>query len=226
MILARGWLTPNRPDRPGAHVSPYALLDRLAPRFGLRRLLVMERCVGSAAPAPVRLPAGVRVGEADARALEAMAALGAAAVASRAATSARLARYREQLARGDRPFVAERDGQLLALCWAAAGAASVPYLACELRLRGDERYLYDALTRVDARGQRLLPALYTHALAELARHGARRAITLVRPVNRPMLRAMQHAGFTPCGALARLSLAGRTLYLGAPGVAYRQTPAT
>jgi len=202
--------------------GPYVLVDRVAPRLGLRRLLVLERHTGSAAASSAYDLAGVtlRAWSCDEAALRALAELDAAGSTDPAARASRLLRYREQLARGDRPFVAERDGRPDALCWAAAGASPIAYLGCELRLRSDERYLYDAITRPDARGERLMPALYAHALAALARDGVTRAVTLVRPSNAPMLRAMARAGFSVCGSLAQLTIAGRVLHLGRPGVAY------
>jgi hypothetical protein len=202
--------------------GPYVLVDRVAPRLGVRRLLVLERRADSAAASDVHDLAGVTLHawSGDDAALQALAELDAAAGANQAARATRLVRYQEQLARGDRPFVAERDGRPCALCWTAAGATPIAYLGCELRLRSDERYLYDAITRHDARGARLMPALYAHALGALARDGVARTVTLVRPSNAPMLRAMAHAGFSVCGSLARLTIAGRALYLGKPGVAF------
>lgn len=204
------------------------LVDRLAPRLGLRRLWVFERRAGAGAHAVVApaVPATLCAWRDTDLTLEALAGLAPNDGDDTARLAMRLSRYRAQLARGDEPFVAVRGRQLLAQCWVAAACCPVPYLDAELCVAADTRYLYDAITHKAARGEGLMAALYAHVarVMALGPPGTARLLTLVRPSNRPMLAALSRAGFVRCGTLARVTPLERTLQLGRPALTLRPAP--
>ena len=59
---------------------------------------------------------------------------------------------KDRLTTGNICFVARYEGQLVACCWAATGAAFVRYFNCDLSFSRGEVYLYDTFTKPQFRG--------------------------------------------------------------------------
>ena len=202
-----------------------ALLDRLGPHLGVRRLLLVEQRPNAGATARA-LPAGHTFDEASLGDLDGLAEL-------RGAEHERSARalgeplvpvrelHRQQFESGHRCFVVRQGERIVATDWIARGVVRVPFLACELVLAANEAYAYDAFVAHELRGRGIGQALYAWVATRLAREGVGRILGLARVANRANRQATAKAGFRAAGSLTCLALAGRTLRFGDARVAHR-----
>jgi len=202
-----------------------ALLDRVAPYVGVRVLRLMDQPTDAQVDEPP-LPDGCVVAEASLADLDALAEL-------RGATHEREARalgapplpvreaHRKLFESGHRCFVVRRGDRIEALNWIARDSIRIPFLACELRLRPDEAYAYDAFVDPGMRGHGLGPFLLVSIARQLAGEGVRRIVGLVRISNRSSRRSLTKAGYRAAGSIVCFRIAGRSLRFGNARVAYR-----
>jgi ribosomal protein S18 acetylase RimI-like enzyme len=103
--------------------------------------------------------------------------------------------FQARLNRGEEFWTAQRDGRILSYCWATQEPVEIGEVRCTVKPRGDEIYLYDALTFEQHRGRNLYPALLHRMLAHSRDAGVRRALIFVMSDNTPSIRGVTKAGF-------------------------------
>ena len=132
-----------------------------------------------------------------------------------AALASLTGRTREELARrlrdGHRAYVATLDGVPAAFGWVASRTASLGELGLTLRLRPDERYLWNFVTLPEYRGRGIYPRLLEAILTRLRRQGARRLWIAYAPENHASAVGIRRAGFTHVADLS-FDHAGRVAF--------------
>jgi GNAT superfamily N-acetyltransferase len=106
-------------------------------------------------------------------------------------------RVMERLKAGRRCFVALLDGAIASYAWASRGCEHVGELERVFILPESECYIWDCATVRAHRGQRLYAALLSHVLFKLKREGVRRVWIGAARANRPSIRGIVLAGFSP-----------------------------
>jgi ribosomal protein S18 acetylase RimI-like enzyme len=103
--------------------------------------------------------------------------------------------FHTRFARGEQCWIAQQADNILAYCWATQAPVDIGEIRCVMHPRGDEVYLYDALTFAAYRGQNLYPALLQRMVAASRAQGWRRALIFVLSDNTASIRGVQKAGF-------------------------------
>jgi len=100
-----------------------------------------------------------------------------------------------RFARGEHFWTAQQADKILSYCWATQEPVEIGEIRCVMHPRGDEVYLYDALTFAAYRGQNLYPALLQRMVEASRAQGWRRALIFVLSDNMASIRGVQKAGF-------------------------------
>ena len=94
-------------------------------------------------------------------------------------------------------FLARYKGRIVASIWVAERTFPLNYLYKELPLKHSEIYFVEAFTLPTFRGNRLLPALISHACDHYRSLGRCHAYTIVFSYNSSSIRSFAHVGFKP-----------------------------
>ena len=103
----------------------------------------------------------------------------------------------ERLQAGKRCFAAIIDGAIVSYAWASRGCEHIGELERVLVLPEGEYYIWDCATVPAYRRRRLYAALLSHTLAKLREEGVRRVWIGASRANRPSIRGIALAGFSP-----------------------------
>lgn len=112
-------------------------------------------------------------------------------------------RIRSRLGGGDRAYLIERDGALVASVWFRERHYADAARRLGFRMAPDEIWLYDAMVAPARRGAGIYRELLAGAARDLGEHGFRRILVAVDCLNRNSVRAHVAAGAVP---LVRLSI--------------------
>lgn len=103
-------------------------------------------------------------------------------------------------------FVARYRGKIISASWAAINCVKNSYLGCEIRLLGDEVYVYDSFTRQEYRGKVVSPAIRAEMMQYFYLNGYRKMIIGVVPENYKNLSAIGKLGFKPFAMMGYIKL--------------------
>jgi len=127
---------------------------------------------------------------------------------------AKEAQFRRRFDRGDRCWVAARDGVAVHYSWVQTTGVHSVAPGRRRTVADGELWIYDCLTHRSARGHRLYPWMLTRILDG---HGCANpppvAFIYANQSNTPSRKGILRAGFQPVGWLVTLILAGRRLPL-------------
>jgi GNAT superfamily N-acetyltransferase len=113
----------------------------------------------------------------------------------------------EHFDRGDRCWVFERDGKLLACDWIRHSAQDrIGWII--LGKNPDEIWSAGILVDRTQRGQGVAPQLRAQVIRECARGGVRRMLGFIDTPNRNSVRALDRVGYRPIGILFYLKIFG------------------
>jgi ribosomal protein S18 acetylase RimI-like enzyme len=124
--------------------------------------------------------------------------------------------FQARLERGEQFWTAQRQGKILAYCWVTRGPVEIGEVNRIISPRGDEVYLYDALTFPEYRGHNLYPALLQRILEHSRQQGLRRALIFVLSDNVASIRGVQKAGFREFQRVSYYNLLGFRRYVYRP----------
>lgn len=175
------------------HERPRTFFFKLAAELGYRRVVLLER--------PLRdpIPDGPDDGAAFARL--GLDRLDEYVAYRNGPDRGAIAGLFEQ---GRECFVLERDGRILASCWAAIGPQWSEFLDRELPTGPGDVYMSDAWTDPAFRGHAYAHVLCLHQLRHFRDRGFRRALRSTVPENYSALRAHAKSGFRPVAILGTI----------------------
>jgi GNAT superfamily N-acetyltransferase len=111
-----------------------------------------------------------------------------------------------RLARGERCFVARRDGDLVAMRWLSTERADIEYLGLSFPLGPGLTYAYDGFTDPEARGSGFATLSGAHMGDQLRREGYRAVLSTMLPENELARYHLLRLGARPVGTVGCLRL--------------------
>jgi GNAT superfamily N-acetyltransferase len=111
-----------------------------------------------------------------------------------------------RLAAGARCYLASHDNRPVASCWTTTRSTHNAFLDCEVPVRDDEAYLFDAFTDPQWRGLGIAPAVCVRQLQDCRAAGLARAFRYTVTFNTTAIRAHRKSGFRPVARIGRIAL--------------------